>query len=101
MALKRGLPPRWAKLAARRRHSYSSSEAAWQGVTVRKATVADIDGLVASITGLFAEDSVRDKLRNPGWPQAHAPQAMKPRTWPTRTCLPWLKLNLTGLSSGI
>ena len=43
-----------------------------QGVTVRKATVADIDGLVASITGLFAEDSVRDKLRNPGWPQAHA-----------------------------
>jgi GNAT superfamily N-acetyltransferase len=43
-----------------------------QGVTVRTATVADIDGLVASITGLFAEDSVRDELRNPGWPQAHA-----------------------------
>ncbi len=43
-----------------------------QGVTVRRATVADIDGLVASITGLFAEDSVRDQLRNPGWPQAHA-----------------------------
>lgn len=34
--------------------------------------MADIDGLVASITGLFAEDSVRDRLRNPGWPQAHA-----------------------------
>ena len=43
-----------------------------QGVTVRRATVTDIDGLVASITGLFAEDSVRDRLHNPGWPQAHA-----------------------------
>ena len=43
-----------------------------QGVTVRRASVADIEGLVASITGLFAEDSVRDELRNPGWPQAHA-----------------------------
>ena len=43
-----------------------------QGVTVREATVADIDGLVASITGLFTEDSVRDRLRDPGWPQAHA-----------------------------
>jgi GNAT superfamily N-acetyltransferase len=43
-----------------------------QGVTVRRATVADIDGLVASITGLFAEDSVRDRLRNPDWPQADA-----------------------------
>jgi GNAT superfamily N-acetyltransferase len=42
------------------------------GVTVRRATVADIDGLVASITGLFAEDSVRDRLRNPGWPRGHA-----------------------------
>lgn len=43
-----------------------------QGVTVRRATVADIDGLVASITGLFAEGSIRDRLRNRGWPQAHA-----------------------------
>ena len=43
-----------------------------QGVTVRRATVADIDGLVASITGLFAEDGVRDELRNRGWPAAHA-----------------------------
>jgi GNAT superfamily N-acetyltransferase len=43
-----------------------------QGVIVRRATEADIDGLVASITGLFAEDSVRDRLRNPAWPQAHA-----------------------------
>lgn len=43
-----------------------------QGVTVREATVADIDSLVASITGLFAEDSVRDRLRNSGWPKAHA-----------------------------
>jgi GNAT superfamily N-acetyltransferase len=43
-----------------------------QGITVRRATVGDIDGLVASITGLFAEDSGRDRLRNPGWPQAHA-----------------------------
>lgn len=43
-----------------------------QGVTVRRATVADIDGLVASITGLFAEDSPRDKLRNPDRPQVQA-----------------------------
>jgi GNAT superfamily N-acetyltransferase len=43
-----------------------------QGVTIRRATEADIDGLVASITGLFAEDSVRDELRNSDWPQAHA-----------------------------
>jgi GNAT superfamily N-acetyltransferase len=43
-----------------------------QGVAVRRGTMADIDGLVASIAGLFAEDGVRDKLRNPGWPQAHA-----------------------------
>jgi GNAT superfamily N-acetyltransferase len=43
-----------------------------QGVTVRKATAADIEGLVASITELFAVDSVRDRLRNPDWPQAHA-----------------------------
>jgi GNAT superfamily N-acetyltransferase len=43
-----------------------------QGVIVRRATVADIHGLVASITALFAEDSVRDELRNPGWPTAHA-----------------------------
>lgn len=43
-----------------------------EGVAVRRATMADIDGLVASITELFAEDSVRDKLRRPGWPQAHA-----------------------------
>ena len=46
-----------------------------QGVTVRKATVADIDGLVASVAGLFAEDSPRDELRNPDWPQAHAAHA--------------------------
>jgi GNAT superfamily N-acetyltransferase len=43
-----------------------------QGVSVRRATAADMDGLVASITGLFAVDSVRDRLRNPDWPQAHA-----------------------------
>jgi GNAT superfamily N-acetyltransferase len=43
-----------------------------QDVTVRKATAADVDGLVASITELFAEDSVRDRLRNSDWPQAHA-----------------------------
>lgn len=43
-----------------------------QGLTVRRATVADIDGLVASIAGLFAADSFRDELRNPAWPQAHA-----------------------------
>jgi hypothetical protein len=37
-----------------------------QGVTVRRATVADIDGLVASIIGLFAEDSVRALRRREG-----------------------------------
>jgi GNAT superfamily N-acetyltransferase len=43
-----------------------------QGLSVRRATPADIDGLVSSITALFAVDSVRDRLRNPAWPQAHA-----------------------------
>lgn len=43
-----------------------------QGVTVRRATVADIDSLVVSITELFAEDSVRDRLRNSRWPQDRA-----------------------------
>jgi GNAT superfamily N-acetyltransferase len=44
-----------------------------QDVVVRAAVVADIDGLVASGVGLFAEDgAARDRLRNPGWPQAHA-----------------------------
>jgi GNAT superfamily N-acetyltransferase len=42
-------------------------------VVVRTATMADIDGLVASGSALFIEDGVaRDRLRNPGWPQEHA-----------------------------
>ncbi|MEV6524757.1 GNAT family N-acetyltransferase [Longispora sp. NPDC051575] len=43
------------------------------GVVVRAATEADLDGLVASTAGLFAEDAAtRDGLRNADWPQAHA-----------------------------
>ncbi len=43
------------------------------GVSVREATAADIDGLVASGTALFMEDgAARDRLRNSGWPKAHA-----------------------------
>lgn len=42
-------------------------------VIVREATTADLAGLVTSGTGLFVEDGVaRDRLRDPGWPQAHA-----------------------------
>ena len=42
-------------------------------VTIREATAADVDGLVASNSALFAADAaVRDPLRNPGWPDAHA-----------------------------
>jgi GNAT superfamily N-acetyltransferase len=44
-----------------------------QGISVREAVAADIAGLVASGTELFLEDgAARDRLRNPGWPQAHA-----------------------------
>jgi GNAT superfamily N-acetyltransferase len=42
-------------------------------VTIREATSADVDGLVASNSALFAADAVaRDALRNPGWADAHA-----------------------------
>jgi GNAT superfamily N-acetyltransferase len=40
---------------------------------IRAAAPADLDGLVASNSALFAADAAaRDPLRNPGWPQAHA-----------------------------
>jgi GNAT superfamily N-acetyltransferase len=43
------------------------------GVLIREATTADLDGLVASNAALFAVDAAaRDRLRNPGWPAAHA-----------------------------
>ena len=42
-------------------------------MTIREAISADVDGLVASNSALFAADAaVRDPLRNPGWPDAHA-----------------------------
>jgi len=43
-----------------------------QGVVVREANMADIDGIVASGAGLLAEDGgTRDRLRNPDWSAAH------------------------------
>jgi len=42
-------------------------------VSIREATAADTEGLIASNTALFAADAaVRDPLRNPGWPAGHA-----------------------------
>ena len=42
-------------------------------ISIRPATAADLDGVVACVTALFAQDSgTRDPLRNPGWPAAHA-----------------------------
>jgi GNAT superfamily N-acetyltransferase len=42
-------------------------------VMIREATEADVDGLVASNSALFAADAAaRDPLRNPRWPDAHA-----------------------------
>ena len=39
-------------------------------VEIRMATNSDIDGLVASSNGLFAEDgATRDRLRNADWPR--------------------------------
>lgn len=41
-------------------------------MTIRHATEADLDALVASSAGLFAEDAgTRDPLRNPNWPKTH------------------------------
>ncbi|HEY3607226.1 MAG TPA: GNAT family N-acetyltransferase [Pseudonocardiaceae bacterium] len=43
---------------------------------IRPATEADLDALVASSIGLFAEDAgTRDPLRNPDWPQVHGRKA--------------------------
>ncbi|MEV6288626.1 GNAT family N-acetyltransferase [Kribbella sp. NPDC051770] len=42
-------------------------------ITVRTATAADLDGVVASCTALFAEDAAqRDPLRNQSWPATYA-----------------------------
>lgn len=39
-------------------------------VEIRRATPADLPGLVASSAALFAEDgATRDRLRNPEWPR--------------------------------
>ncbi|MEV5966035.1 GNAT family N-acetyltransferase [Kribbella sp. NPDC051952] len=41
--------------------------------SIRPATPADLDGVVACVTALFVQDSgTRDPLRNQGWPAAHA-----------------------------
>jgi ribosomal protein S18 acetylase RimI-like enzyme len=43
------------------------------GVLIREATTADIDGLAASNAALFAADAAaRDPLRNPDWAGSHA-----------------------------
>jgi GNAT superfamily N-acetyltransferase len=43
---------------------------------IRPATAADLDALVASSIGLFAEDAgTRDPLRNPDWPKVHGRKA--------------------------
>jgi GNAT superfamily N-acetyltransferase len=39
--------------------------------TIRLATEADIDGLVASHTGLSAAETTRDPIRNPNWARDH------------------------------
>jgi GNAT superfamily N-acetyltransferase len=40
---------------------------------IRRATIADLDGLVSSCAALFAEDgAARDRLRNVNWPSLHA-----------------------------
>lgn len=42
-------------------------------VSIRRASVADLEGVVASSTGLFREDgATRDPLRNPEWPKLNA-----------------------------
>ncbi|HET6296925.1 MAG TPA: GNAT family N-acetyltransferase [Kribbella sp.] len=41
-------------------------------IEIRPATMAEVDGVVASCTALFAEDAgTRDLLRNPGWPATY------------------------------
>jgi GNAT superfamily N-acetyltransferase len=41
-------------------------------IEIRPATMAELDGVVASCTGLFAEDAAsRDLLRNPAWPATY------------------------------
>jgi len=40
-------------------------------IEIRHAIVGRENGLVASCAALFAEDGVRDRLRNPQWPSEH------------------------------
>jgi GNAT superfamily N-acetyltransferase len=40
-------------------------------IEIRHAEAGDLDGLVASSAALFAEDGVRDRLRNAQWPTEH------------------------------
>jgi GNAT superfamily N-acetyltransferase len=40
-------------------------------IEVRRAQAGDLTGLVASNEALFAEDGVRDRLRNLQWPSEH------------------------------
>lgn len=40
-------------------------------IEIRRAEAGDLNGLVASSAALFAEDGVRDRLRNPQWPSEH------------------------------
>jgi len=41
------------------------------GIEIRRAEAGDLNGLAASSAALFAEDSPRDRLRNPRWPSGH------------------------------
>ncbi|GIH94243.1 hypothetical protein Psi01_48730 [Planobispora siamensis] len=59
-------------------------------VAVRQATMADIDGLVASGSALFIEDgAARDRLRNPGWPREHALEYEKGNLADPNVLAPW------------
>jgi GNAT superfamily N-acetyltransferase len=40
-------------------------------IEIRRAEAGDLNGLVASSAALFAEDGVRDRLRNLKWPSEH------------------------------
>jgi GNAT superfamily N-acetyltransferase len=40
-------------------------------IAIRRAEAGDLDGLAASSAALFAEDGVRDRLRDQRWPSGH------------------------------
>ena len=59
--------------AATTSSTVSAVENRQREIAVRRATEADIAGVVASGTSLFLEDGVtHDRLRNPDWPRSNA-----------------------------